>query len=62
MSKGLTPGAVLPDFTQQTLGLKRCGVVALDLNPDGTAGYQLLRPPGMAQLTLTVDIPDPYPH
>ena len=57
-----TTWAVLPDDTQQTLGLKRCGVVALDLNPDGTAGYQLLRPPGMAQLTLTVDIPDPYPH
>jgi hypothetical protein len=54
--------AVLPDDTQPTLGLKQCGVVALDLDPDGTAHDELMRPPGMAQLTLTVDIPDPYIH
>ena len=53
--------AVLPD-TQTTLGLKQCGVVALDLYADGTVHHELLRPPGMAQLMLTVDIADPYAH
>ena len=54
--------AVLPDDVQQTLGLKQCGVVALDLDADGTVRHELVRPPGMAQLTLSVDIADPYAH
>jgi predicted phosphodiesterase len=57
-----TTWALLPDDAQQTLGVKQCGVVALDLAADGTIQQELLRPPGMAQLTLTVDIPDPYAH
>jgi predicted phosphodiesterase len=57
-----TTWAVLPDDAQQTLGVKQCGVVALDLAADGTVNQELMRPPGMAQLTLTVDIPDPYAH
>jgi 3',5'-cyclic AMP phosphodiesterase CpdA len=57
-----TTWAVLPDDTQQTLGLKQCGVVALELGPDGVVHDELLCPPGMAQLTLSVDIPDPYLH
>ena len=57
-----TTWAVLPDDAQQTLGLKRCGVVALELGADGTVHDELLSPPGMTQLTLTVDIPDPYAH
>ena len=55
-----TTWAVLPERMQKSVGLKRCGVVALDLGPDATAMAELVEPPGVAQLTLAHDIPNPY--
>jgi 3',5'-cyclic AMP phosphodiesterase CpdA len=55
-----TTWAVLPEDTQPTLGVKRCGVVSLTLPDDGAADIELVEPPGLRQLTLTRDIPDPY--
>jgi hypothetical protein len=56
-----TTWAVLPDGMQDTFGAKRCGIVALTLGragrPDDVA---LVEPPGLAQHTLTVDVPSPY--
>ena len=54
--------AVLPDEVQPPLGAKRCGVVSLEL-PDGAPPRpRFVEPDGIAQLTLTRDLPDPYRH
>jgi hypothetical protein len=55
-----TTWAVLPDEIQRTIGTKRCGAVALELNADGTSHVELVEPPGLRQLTLEEDIPNPY--
>lgn len=55
-----TTWAVLPDHVQPVFGAKRCGVVSVTLGPDGQAPVTLVEPAGLAQLTLTRDIPDPY--
>ena len=55
-----TAWAVLPDDVQPTLGDKRCAVVDLDLHPDGTWSAVEVVPPGLAQLTVSVDLPNPY--
>jgi 3',5'-cyclic AMP phosphodiesterase CpdA len=55
-----TTWAVLPDQAQLVLGAKRCGVVSVTLGPNGQAAATLVEPAGLAQLTLTRDIPDPY--
>jgi len=57
-----TTWAVLPNNVQATLGSKRCGVTTLALFGDGRAHTELVEPPGIAQLTLSRDIPDPYGH
>jgi hypothetical protein len=55
-----TTWAVLPDQAQPVLGAKTCGVVTLDLSPDVPPEHAFVVPPGMTQLTLLEDLPDPY--
>jgi 3',5'-cyclic AMP phosphodiesterase CpdA len=55
-----TTWAVLPEALQTTVGLKRCGVVSLELGPDATASAALVEPPGLRQLTLGQDVPNSY--
>jgi 3',5'-cyclic AMP phosphodiesterase CpdA len=55
-----TTWAVLPDRVQPVLGAKTCGVVTLDLSPGAPPEHAFVVPPGMAQLTLLEDLPDPY--
>ena len=57
-----TTWAVLPEFAQSVVGVKRCGVLWLSLSADGTSVAGLVEPPGLAQFTLVEDIPDPYLH
>ena len=52
--------AALPDHVQQALGSKRAGVVALEFEPGKQPQPAFIEPRGIAQLTITVDIPDPY--
>jgi 3',5'-cyclic AMP phosphodiesterase CpdA len=56
-----TTWAVLPDEMQPTIGLKRSGVVQLDLEVDGTWDAQLVEPDGLLQLMGLRDIPNRYP-
>jgi 3',5'-cyclic AMP phosphodiesterase CpdA len=55
-----TTWAVLPDHVQPTFGAKRCGIVSLELADGTPPHHQLVEPDGLAQLTLTTDLPDPY--
>ena len=55
-----TTWAVLPDHAQPVLGTKRCGIVSLTLASDTPPQPRLIEPDGIAQLTLTKDLPDPY--
>jgi 3',5'-cyclic AMP phosphodiesterase CpdA len=55
-----TTWAVLPEWIQETVGAKRCGALSLQLGEDGAVNVELVEPPGLAQLTLGVDLPDPY--
>jgi len=55
-----TTWAVLPDRVQPTFGAKRCGIVSLELAAGSPPRHELIEPEGLAQLTLTSDLPDPY--
>lgn len=55
-----TTWAVLPGPVQPLLGAKRCGIVSLTLGAGPPAQPELVEPDGLEQLTLTVDLPDPY--
>jgi 3',5'-cyclic-AMP phosphodiesterase len=55
-----TTWAVLPEHAQPVLGAKRCGIVSLTLTTGTPAGQELIEPDGLEQLTLTIDLPDPY--
>lgn len=55
-----TAWAVLPDQAQPVLGVKRCGIMSLRLTGAAPAEHKLLEPSGLRQLTLSVDVPDPY--
>jgi hypothetical protein len=55
-----TTWAVLPDPAQPVLGAKRCGIVSLDLVTGTPPRHEFVVPDGLAQLTLTSDLPDPY--
>lgn len=57
-----TTWAVLPEEVQPTFGAKRCGALSILLHADGRATADLIEPAGIAQLTLTKDVPDPYRH
>jgi hypothetical protein len=45
---------------QPVFGAKRCGIVSLTLGTEPPAQQELVEPDGLEQLTLTVDLPDPY--
>jgi hypothetical protein len=55
-----TTWAVLPGHAQPVLGAKRCGIVSLRLATGTAAEQELIEPDGLDQLTLTIDLPDPY--
>ena len=55
-----TTWAVLPDRVQPSFGTKECGIVVLELGPGGASEHELVAPPGISQLTLLEDLPDPY--
>ena len=55
-----TTWAVLPEAMQGTIGLKRCGVVSLELASDATVSTELVEPPGLAQFTLGQEIQMSY--
>ncbi len=55
-----TTWAVLPDRVQPTFGAKRCGLVSLELAAGSPPRHEFIEPDGLAQLTLTSDLPDPY--
>ena len=55
-----TTWAVLPGHVQPVFGAKRCGIVSLTLGAAPPAHQELVEPDGLGQLTLTVDLPDPY--
>jgi len=55
-----TTWAVLPERVQPVFGAKACGVVTLDLAPGAPPEHEFVAPPGIAQLTLLDDLPDPY--
>ena len=55
-----TTWAVLPDQVQPVFGAKRCGIVSLTLTTGTPAKQELIEPDGLEQLTVTVDLPDPY--
>jgi hypothetical protein len=57
-----TTWSVLSDDVQPVFGAKRCGVLAVELASNGTAVASLIEPVGVAQLTLGVDIANPYSH
>jgi 3',5'-cyclic AMP phosphodiesterase CpdA len=54
-----TSWAVLPEDTQPTLGVKRCGMLSLVLDA-GAFDEALVEPRGVRQQTLGQDLPDPY--
>jgi 3',5'-cyclic-AMP phosphodiesterase len=55
-----TTWAVLPDHAQPVLGAKQCGIVSLTLTTGTPAEQEFIEPNGLEQLTLTIDLPDPY--
>jgi 3',5'-cyclic-AMP phosphodiesterase len=55
-----TTWAVLPDQVQPVFGAKRCGIVSLTLATGTPAQPEFIEPPGIQQLTLSRDLPDPY--
>ena len=57
-----TTWTLLPDDMQPTFGVKRAGTLIVELGPDGIAPPTLAEPPGLTQLTLGREVPNPYPH
>ena len=55
-----TTWAMLPDSAQRAIGSKRAGLVALELTPGADPLPEFVEPDGLAQLTITADVPDPY--
>ncbi len=54
-----TSWALLPENAQRTIGVKQCGVLSVEL--DGPAAHvEFVEPPGLRQLTMTENIPNPY--
>jgi hypothetical protein len=51
---------VLPDQVQPVLGAKRCGIVSLTFTTGTPAQPEFIEPAGLEQLTVSVDLPDPY--
>ena len=57
-----TTWAVLPDDVHSTVGLKRCGIVTLELDGARVPSPELVEPEGLVQLVALHDIPDRYSH
>ena len=55
-----TSWAVLPERAQRTIGSKCCGALSLELGSSDLVRLELIEPPGLLQLTLENDFPDPY--
>jgi hypothetical protein len=55
-----TTWAVLPGHAQPVLGAKRCGIVSLTLTTGTPPVQELIEPGGLEQLTVGIDVPDPY--
>jgi 3',5'-cyclic AMP phosphodiesterase CpdA len=55
-----TTWAVLPDYAQPVMGAKQCGIVSLDLAAGPPPRPVFVAPDGLAQFTLTGNLPDPY--
>lgn len=55
-----TTWAVLPDHAQPTFGAKQCGITSLTLTAGTVRDQQLIEPPGLKQLTISIDLPNPY--
>lgn len=55
-----TTWATLPDRVQQAFGSKRGGIVAVEFAAGRQPQPEFIEPRGIAQLTITLDIPDPY--
>lgn len=55
-----TTWAVLPDEVQPVLGAKRCGIVSLEFGGSAPPEPEFIEPPGITQLTIRDDLPDPY--
>lgn len=55
-----TTSAVLPDHVQPVPGAKRCAIVSLTLATGTPPQQELIEPDGLEQLTVTIDLPDPY--
>jgi hypothetical protein len=55
-----TTWATLPDHVQQALGSKRAGIVAVEFAAGQQPQPAFVEPRGITQLTITLDIPDPY--
>ncbi len=55
-----TTWAVLPDHAQPVFGAKRCGVLSLSFEPGLAPQPEFCEPDGIRQLTITVDVKDPY--
>jgi 3',5'-cyclic AMP phosphodiesterase CpdA len=57
-----TTWTVLPEEMQPTIGVKRCGLVDVELAADGVVAHRLVEPPGLVQLSLGDEVPNPYAH
>jgi hypothetical protein len=55
-----TTWAVLPDHVQPVFGAKRCGIASLTLTAGTPHAQELIELHGLEQLTVTIDLPDPY--
>jgi hypothetical protein len=47
---------------QPTFGVKRGGILTVELGADGLGEPSLVEPAGFTQLTLVRDVPNPYAH
>jgi 3',5'-cyclic AMP phosphodiesterase CpdA len=57
-----TTWAVLPETVQRTIGVKRCGLMELELPDDGPFVHEVVEPDGMAQLVISEELPYPPPR
>lgn len=51
---------LVPDHVQRAVGARRVGVVVLALHDDGAADVDPVRLPGVGDVVIGTDVPDPY--
>jgi len=54
--------AVIPEHIQATVGVKRCGILDIELGEDGRVEVAMVEPAHLRQLMLGVDVASPYEH